>query len=92
MNRRGEYKIRPYEKIHTNWYEIMATLNEILKEALSLKPAQKAELIDKLLSSLDMTDKEIDELWAKEAEDRIDAYEQGQIKAVTLEKVLEKYK
>jgi hypothetical protein len=53
---------------------MMAALNEILKEALTLKPAQKAELIDKLLSSLDMTDKEIDELWAKEAEDRIDVY------------------
>lgn len=70
----------------------MAAINEILKVALILKPAQKAELIDKLLSSLDVPDKEMDELWAKEAEDRIDAYEQGKIKAVTLEKVLEKYK
>lgn len=71
---------------------MMAAINEILKVALTLKPAQKAELIDKLLSSLDMPDKDIDELWAKEAEDRIDAYEQGRIKAVVLEKVLEKYK
>jgi putative addiction module component (TIGR02574 family) len=70
----------------------MAAINEILKEALTLKPAQKAELIDKLLSSLDVPDKEIDELWAKEAEDRIEAYEQGKIKALTLQKVLEKYK
>jgi len=31
-------------------------------------------------------------LWVKEAEDRINAYEQGKIKAVSLEKVLEKYK
>ncbi|MDQ7838965.1 MAG: addiction module protein [Thermodesulfobacteriota bacterium] len=45
----------------------MAAPNEILKEALALKPAQKAKLIDKLLSSLDAPDKEIDELWAKEA-------------------------
>jgi putative addiction module component (TIGR02574 family) len=70
----------------------MAAINEILKVALTLKPTQKVELIDKLLSSLDAPDKELDELWAKEAEDRIDAYEQGRIKAVTLEKVLEKYK
>ena len=70
----------------------MAALNEILKEALSLKPSQKAELIDKLLSSLDVPDQEIDKLWAEEAEDRIEAYEQGKIKALTLEKVLEKYK
>ena len=70
----------------------MVTPNRILKEALTLKPAQKAELIDKLLSSLDKPDREIDDLWAKEAESRIDAYEQGKIKAITLEKVLEKYK
>ena len=30
--------------------------------------------------------------WAKEVEDRIDAYDQGEIKAVTLKEVLEKYK
>jgi putative addiction module component (TIGR02574 family) len=70
----------------------MAATYEILKEALALRPEQKAELIDKLLSSLDMPDKEMDELWAKEAENRIDAYEQGKIKSVSLEKVLEKYR
>lgn len=70
----------------------MAATYEILKEALALKPEQKAKLIDKLLSSLDMPDKEIDKLWAKEAESRIDAYERGKIRAVSLEKVLEKYK
>ena len=70
----------------------MDVTNNILKEALILKPSQKAELIDKLLSALDKPDREIDELWAKEAEDRIDAYDRGKIKAVSLEKVLEKYK
>ena len=70
----------------------MAFPDEILKGALTLRPEQKAELVDKLLSSLDKPDKEIDELWAKEGESRIDVYEQGKITAVTLEKVLEKYK
>jgi putative addiction module component (TIGR02574 family) len=68
----------------------MATTNKILEEALTLKPAEKAELIDRLLSSLDKADAEIDELWAKEAENRIDAYERGEIKAIALEKVLER--
>ena len=70
----------------------MTAPSEILKEALNLKAAEKAELIDKLLSSLDSPDKGIDKLWAKEAESRIDAYEQGKIKTVTLKEVLEKYK
>lgn len=69
----------------------MADPNEVLRAALTLNPAQKAELVDKLLSSLDKPDQDIDELWANEAESRIDAYEQGRIKAVALEKVLKKY-
>jgi len=70
----------------------MTNTNIILKEALTLKPSQKAELIDKLISSLDRPDNELDELWAKEVEDRIDAYDQGKIKAISLEKVLQKYR
>jgi hypothetical protein len=53
--------------------------NNILKEALALSPSQKAELIDRLLSSLDKTDQEVDELWAKAVEDRINAYDRGKI-------------
>jgi putative addiction module component (TIGR02574 family) len=70
----------------------MTTTDNVFKEALMLKPSKKAQLIDKLISSLDKPDKEIDELWAKEVEDRIDAYDQGKIKMVSLEKVLQKYK
>lgn len=70
----------------------MVAPNEILKDALNLRPAEKAELIDKLLSSLDNPDKKIDALWAKEAEARIEAYDQGKIKALTLREVLEKYR
>ena len=70
----------------------MANPKEIIKEALSLKPVEKAELVDQLLSSLDKSDKEIDELWAKEAESRIEAYEKGKLKAVSLDTIKKKYK
>ena len=70
----------------------MTTADNIFKEASTLSPFEKAQLIDKLISSLDIPDKEIDELWAKETEDRIDAYDKGKLKAVSLEKVLQKYK
>ena len=70
----------------------MAITENVIKQALRLKPSEKAQLIDKLISSLDKSDKEIDELWAKEAEDRIDAYDFGKIKVISLEKVLEKYR
>jgi len=70
----------------------MAIQDNILKEALTLKPLEKAQLIEKLIASLDKSDKEIDALWAKEAEDRINAYDLGKIKAISLEKVLQKYR
>ena len=70
----------------------MPTPDKILKEALTLTSAEKAKLIDKLLSSLDHPDKEIDQLWAEEAESRIDAYEQGKLKALSIKEVLAKYK
>jgi putative addiction module component (TIGR02574 family) len=70
----------------------MTSTDNVFKKALTLKPSEKAQLIDKLLASLDKSGKEIDELWAQEAEDRIDAYDLGKIKALSLEKVLEKYR
>jgi len=69
----------------------MTRQSDVLKAALSLAPVEKAELVDHLLRSLDNPDKEIDQLWAKEAENRIDAFERGKLKAISLEKVLEKY-
>lgn len=65
---------------------------EILKKALELPPSEKAQLIDKLLSSLDKPDRGIDELWAKEAEDRIDAYEKEKLRALSIKEVLAKYR
>ncbi len=70
----------------------MTATENVFKEALTLKPSEKAQLIDQLISTLDKSDKEIDELWAIEAENRIDAYDQGKIKAISLEKVFQKYR
>ncbi len=70
----------------------MSAIDNIFKEALSLRPSEKAQLIDKLIASLDKPDKEIDELWDKEVEDRIDAYDQGKLRAISLEKVFQKYR
>ena len=70
----------------------MGAPNEILKNALNLSPKEKAELIDKLLSSMDIPDREISELWSKESENRIDAYDRGEMKGIELEEVLKKYR
>jgi len=59
---------------------------ELLEEALSLPPADRAELADRLLTSLDSEPGDrIGTLWAAEAEDRLEAFERGEIKAVSAE-------
>ena len=65
---------------------------EIIDRALSLPPADKALVVDRLLSSLDQPDEAIDALWQGEVEDRIRAYHEGTLKSVSLEEVLAKYR
>jgi putative addiction module component (TIGR02574 family) len=56
---------------------------QVLGEALSLPPAERAELAKRLMSSLDQPSQEwIDLLWGGESEDRLDAFDRGEIKAV----------
>ena len=59
---------------------MVAQKKQVLKDALDLPPTDRAELVEQLLQSFDFPDREqVDALWAKEAEDRIDAYDKGQI-------------
>jgi len=61
----------------------MSKKDQVLAKALKMTPRERAEIVDQLLQSLDKPDKEIEELWKKEAEDRIDAFESGDIQTVT---------
>ena len=70
----------------------MATPEEILRDAITLRPLDQAKLIDQLMACLDAPDPELDKLWAEEVESRLDAFKSGKIKSVTLESVLSKYK
>ncbi len=53
---------------------------------------ERIELIERLYFSLDSPDsrKHIDRLWAKEVEDRISAFENGELKAIPVKEVFEK--
>ena len=54
----------------------------VLAEALALPPIERTALVEELLSSFDFPARhEVDALWAMEAEDRIDAYERGELRA-----------
>jgi putative addiction module component (TIGR02574 family) len=63
---------------------------QVLEKALALPPDERAELAGQLLSSLDAERQaKIDELWTEEAEDRIDAFERGEIRAVSAKEAFE---
>ncbi len=47
---------------------------------MELPPIEKANLVKRLLSSLEEPDKHIDSLWRKEVEKRVKAYKAGEIK------------
>lgn len=65
--------------------------DEIFRAALALSENARAELAGQLLESLDDTDEdeeEIERLWVLEAEDRIAAYDRGEMEAIPVEEFL----
>ena len=70
----------------------MTTADRIFNDVSALSLIEKDRVIDKLISDLDKSDPEINEMWVKEAKDRIDAYDQRKMKAISLKKLLQKYK
>jgi len=63
---------------------------QILEGALMLPPTERAELVERLLQSFEFpARKEIDEAWAQEVENRIDAYDRGELKSVSAADVFE---
>jgi putative addiction module component (TIGR02574 family) len=64
----------------------------LVAEARKLSAAERIDLVDDILASLDEPDQSIDAQWAKEAEDRLAAYRRGEIRSIPLEQVLAKYR
>jgi len=69
-----------------------ASASTVLNQALKLSSSERAEVVEKLISSLDAPDSTIDSFWAKEADTRVKAFERGEIESVPAEKVFEKYR
>ncbi|NET61673.1 MAG: addiction module protein [Symploca sp. SIO2E6] len=65
------------------------TTQKILQEALTLSPIERALLIDHLVASLDRPDPKLDKLWIEEAENRLKAYNSGELESVTAELVFQ---
>jgi len=66
------------------------THNEILESARKLPPVDRLHLIDALLESLDEPDLAIEAAWLAEAQDRLAAFERGELPSADLASLLEK--
>lgn len=65
--------------------------DRIMEEALSLPADMRIDLVDKLLTSLNLpTQDDIDREWAEEAERRVAEIESGDVKLTPIEEVFEK--
>ncbi len=60
---------------------------DLLKQAIQLKPAERLKLVDGLLKSLDKPDESVDEIWAEEAERRLEEYRKGNIKGIPMDEI-----
>jgi len=65
-----------------------AITEKILAEALALPPVERASLVEEILSSFDFPARqEVDAVWATEVEERIRAYERGELGSAPIDEV-----
>lgn len=60
----------------------------VLERALRLKPAERLELIEKLIHSLDRPDREIEKVWSEETEKRYQALKEGKVNTTSLDEII----
>lgn len=68
----------------------MIKSHELFDEAVSLPVEIRTQLVDKLLRSLHPVHKEIDELWAAEAEKRVEEIKSAKVKTIPGDEVFKK--
>ncbi|MHC1742330.1 MAG: addiction module protein [Syntrophobacteraceae bacterium] len=68
----------------------MISKDELISEAISLPIEIRLQLVEKILESLNPSHKDIDELWAIEAERRVAEIEKGEVETVPGEEVFRK--
>lgn len=61
--------------------------NEIIQEAINLKPQEKYLIIESLVLSLNELDKDIEKIWIGESQKRLDEYKNGNLKTLSFEEV-----
>jgi putative addiction module component (TIGR02574 family) len=64
----------------------------LVEQACALPPHDRIALVEDVLDSLDRSDPDIDQMWAREARERLAAYRRGELAAKDLDKIVAKYR
>ncbi|HEY7246931.1 MAG TPA: addiction module protein [Xanthobacteraceae bacterium] len=64
----------------------------LIEQARALPPQDRIALVEDVLDSLDRADPDIDQLWAREASERLAAYRRGEIAAKDPGNLVAKYR
>ena len=70
----------------------MHNSEEFYQQISQLAPLEKLQLAEQLLADLDVPNPEIDSIWRDEAQKRWRAYKAGELKTVSYDTVMQKYK
>ena len=60
---------------------------QILQGALQLNPQERYIVVESLLQSLDKPDESIDDVWADEAEKRLQNYRDNKVQTIPFEEI-----
>jgi putative addiction module component (TIGR02574 family) len=63
-----------------------------IEQARALPPQDRIALVEEVLDSLDRADPDIDQLWTREANDRLAASRRGKLAAKDLADIVAKYR
>ena len=69
----------------------MLNIDKIFADILALNKDEKLKLVDQILTSLHPLNKGVDAAWAEEAEERVKAFEAGNIYEVDAQETFAKY-
>ena len=69
----------------------MSVVEEIFLDVSLLRSQDKLQLVEKILTSLNPIDKNIEKIWANEVEERLEAYDKGLLSTVSAKDVFAKY-
>jgi putative addiction module component (TIGR02574 family) len=70
----------------------MLNSQELYQQVSQLSSLEKLRLAELLLADLDAPNPEIDVIWREEAQKRWQVYKAGELKTVSYEAVMQKYK